>query len=169
MSQPLRIFSSLLAVAILAAMSAGGAHAASTNVKVTAKAVKPLTLKAKQDLDFGQIILSTFTGTRTVSLSAAGVRTCGAGLTCSGITRPAIFNITGSNNMVVRVFAAPSNLINSTDGSNIQFTPSAPATVTLTNSGPQGQDFNVGGSIVVSSATSGGTYVGAIEVTVDYQ
>jgi hypothetical protein len=40
--------------------------------------------------------------------------------------------------------------------------------VTLTNSGPPGSSFSLGGSISLSSTTAGGTYVGTFNVTVDY-
>ena len=42
------------------------------------------------------------------------------------------------------------------------------ATITLTNSGSPGKDFNVGGSIAVPS-TADGTYSGNVAVTVEYQ
>jgi hypothetical protein len=44
----------------------------------------------------------------------------------------------------------------------------APATLLLTNSGAPGIDFAIGGSVTLSSTTSGGTYVGTFNVTVDY-
>ena len=50
----------------------------------------------------------------------------------------------------------------------LAFSPNAPATVTLTNSGAPGTNFNVGGSISIAPATVDGLYVGNIEVTVDY-
>jgi hypothetical protein len=59
--------------------------------------------------------------------------------------------------------------VNPADGSTIRFTPIAPATVTLTNSGTPGRNFNVGGSISVPSTVTGGTYAGNVEITVDYQ
>ena len=68
----------------------------------------------------------------------------------------------------MRIAVANANLVNSVDGSAIAFTPEAPATLTLTNSGSPGKDFNVGGSIAVPS-TADGTYSGNVEVTVDYQ
>jgi hypothetical protein len=44
----------------------------------------------------------------------------------------------------------------------------APATLMLPNSGAPGIDFSIGGSVTLSSTTSGGTYVGTFNVTVDY-
>jgi len=164
---PNRIGTPLLA-ALLAAGSATGARAATITATAKANVVKPLAFTSKQNLDFGTVLLGT-AGTSTVSLSMAGVLTCGAGLTCSGVTRQAIFNVQGSNGQVVRITAVPSDLTNSTDGSKLRFTPIAPASVTLTNSGSPGKDFNLGGSITIASTTTDGTYVGNIEITADYQ
>jgi hypothetical protein len=108
------------------------------------------------------------TGTTTVSMSMTGAISCPAAATCIGASRPAIFNVQGSNKGVVQIFVAQSNLINPANGSTIRFTPSAPATITLPNSGQPGIDFNVGGSIAIPS-TADGIYIGNIEVTADYQ
>jgi hypothetical protein len=144
------------------------AHAASTTIQANAKVVKSLTLTAKQNLDFGTITLSGSPGTFTVAISMAGNLSCPSGATCAGTARPAILNVQGSNGQVVRITVANASLVNSVDGSTIAYTPEAPATVTLTNSGFPGKDFNVGGSIAVPS-TADGTYSGNVEVTVDYQ
>jgi len=155
-------------VALLAAVSVAGAQSATINAPAKVNVVKPLSLTSKQDLDFGTILLGA-TGTSTVSLSMAGALSCGIGLTCSGTVRPAILNIAGSNGQVVRIIIVPSDLINAADGSKLRFTPIAPASVTLTNSGAPGKDFNVGGSIAIPSTTTDGNYTGNVEVTVDYQ
>ena len=168
MSRASKIITRLLAVAVLAAVPAAAAQAATVMAKVNVKVLKPLTFSSKQDLDFGQIILGG-TGTKTVSVSSTGVLTCAAGFTCSGATRQAIFNVTGSNGEVVRIFAAPSDLVNATGGGTIRFTPVAPASVTLVNSGNPGLDFNVGGSIAIPSTATDGIYTGVMNVTVDYQ
>ena len=168
MSRASKTIARLSALAIITMAPMAGAEAATVTVKANVKVLKPLTLASKQDLDFGQIILGG-TGTKTVSVSSTGVRTCAAGLTCSGATRQAIFNITGSNGEVARIFAAPSDLVNASDGSSIRFTPVALASVTFTNSGMPGLDFNVGGSIAIPSTATDGIYIGVMDVTVDYQ
>ena len=43
------------------------------------------------------------------------------------------------------------------------------ATVTLTNSGAPGLNFNIGGSIVIGTVTTDGVYSGTVNVQVDYQ
>ena len=156
-------------LALLAAAPIGRAQAATTTVQANAKVVKALTLSSVQDLDFGTVIVPNTPGTYSLSISMAGALSCPAPLSCSGTTRPAIMNVSGSNGQVVRIFAAASDLVNPTDGSTIRFTPVAPATLTLTNSGSPGRDFNVGGSLAIPSTVTGGTYSGNVEVTVDYQ
>jgi len=158
----------LLLVALMATGTATGARAATISAPAKVNVVKPLVFTSKQNLDFGTILLGA-AGTSTVSLSMAGVLSCGTGLTCSGTPLPAIFNVQGSNGQVVRITAVASDLTNSTDGSKLRFTPVAPASVTLTNSGAPGKDFNLGGSIAIPSTTTDGTYSGNIEVTADYQ
>lgn len=163
-----RIIWKLAALALLGAVPVSHAHATQTNIQASANVVKSLTLTKKQDLDFGTVTLSGTPGTYTVSLSQAGALTCPSGATCAGAPTPGIMNVQGSNQQVVRITVASANLVNALDGSTIAFTPSAPATVTLTNSGAPGKDFNIGGSIAIPS-TADGTYTGNVSVTVDYQ
>jgi spore coat protein U-like protein len=168
MFRPLRRTGTVLLVALLATGTATVARAASITASVNANVVKPLVFTSKQNLDFGTVLLGA-AGTSTVSLSMAGVLSCGSGLTCSGATRPAIFNVQGSNGQVVRITAVASDLTNAADGSTLRFTPIAPASVTLTNSGAPGKDFNLGGSIAIPSTTTDGTYTGNVVVTAEYQ
>ena len=162
-----RIISRLLAAVLLGALPLASAQAAQVTIQANANIVKALTFVSKQDLDFGTIMPAA-TGTTTVSMSMAGAITCPAAATCTGTVRPAIFNVQGSNKGVVQIFIAQSNLVTSANGSTIRFTPTAPATITLTNSGQPGTDFNIGGSIAIPS-TADGIYIGNIEVTADYQ
>lgn len=166
-------FSGMMRAMIAGALALGvplsHAQAATTTLAVSSNMTRPLTLAARQNLNFGQVLLGNFTGTASVRMSTTGAVTCPAGITCTGPTQPAIFNVTGSNNRMVQITTVASDLINASDGSRLRFTPSAAASLILTNSGPPGSNFNVGGSISVSSSTAGGTYVGDIEVTVNYQ
>ena len=158
----------LAALALMGAVQISHAHAAQTSIQASANVVKSLTLTKKQDLDFGTVTLSGTPGTYTVSLSQAGVLTCPSGATCAGAPTPGIMNVQGSNGQAVRITVANANLVNSVDGSTIPFTANAPATITLTNSGFPGKDFNIGGSIAIPS-TADGSYAGNVSVTVDYQ
>jgi len=138
---------------------------------VNASVVKPLILTRLQDLDLGSIVLGpgTWSGA-TVSISRAGTFTCtNANVTCSGVTKVAQYNVSGSNNQVVHITAPNVTLVNQSDASQrLTLVVDNPGTVTLTNSGPPGSNFSLGGSISVSSATVGGTYSGTFNVTVDY-
>src|SRR5690349_3730031 len=84
------------------------AVAASNIVSVQANVSKPLTLEWVQDLDLGSITLGpgTWSGA-TVSISRGGVFSCtNANVTCTGATKVATYNVTGSNGQIVRI-AAP--------------------------------------------------------------
>lgn len=168
MTVAIRNFPRLAALALLGAVPVTGAQAAQTTIQVGAKVVKSLTLTKKQDLDFGTVTLSGATGTYTVSLSQTGALTCPSGATCAGAPTVGIMNVQGSNGNVVRITVPSSNLINAVDSSTIPFTPDAPATIALTNSGFPGKDFNIGGSLAIPS-TADGTYTGNVQVTVEYQ
>jgi hypothetical protein len=158
----------LAALALMGALPLGAAHAAQTTIQASAKVTKALELTSKQNLDFGTVTLSGTPGTYTVSMSLTGVVTCPSGATCSGAPLPAILNASGSKSQLIRITVAPSNLVNAADGSTIAFTPVAPSTITLTNSGAPGTDFNVAGSLDIPS-TADGTYAGNIVVTAEYQ
>ena len=163
-----RIISRLSALALLGAVPLGVACAEQGTITARAKVIKSLTLAKKQDLDFGTVTLSGTPGTYTVSLGQTGVLSCPSGATCAGAPTVGIMNVQGSNGNVVRINVASASLINALDGSTIAFTPDAPATITLTNSGFPGTDFNIGGSLAIPS-TADGTYTGNIQVTAEYQ
>jgi hypothetical protein len=163
-----RINSRFAALALLGAVPLGSAQAAQTTIQASAKVVKSLELSSKQNLDYGTITLSGTPGTYTVSIGLNGQLSCPSGATCSGIAQPAVINAQGSRGQVVVISVGSSNLVNSVDGSTIPFTPIAPASLTLSNSGFPGNDFNVGGSIAIPS-TADGTYSGNVVVTANYQ
>ncbi len=154
----------LIAALAVAAMPANAASiAATTSVNV----VKPVSLTKLQDLDFGALTFSNFTGNRTIVLSRAGAVTCATNIVCSGAPKAARFNVQGTNRLVVLISVTGGTMSNGTD--SIAFTPDAPSSVTLTSSGVPGVDFEVGGSISVSPALIGGLYSGTMTVTADYQ
>jgi len=154
-----------------ALLGAAPARAATQVAQVNASVAKPLVLARVQDLDLGSITINpgTWSGA-IVGISRAGVFSCSnANVTCSGATKVAKYNVQGSNNNVVRITAPNVTMTNQSDSSKtLTLTVDAPATVTLQNSGAPGLDFPIGGSITVSSSTTGGTYVGTFNVTVDY-
>jgi hypothetical protein len=147
-----------------------GAVTQSANVKVTV--VKPLTLTSLQNLDLGTITLSggTWSGV-TVGISQAGVLNCGnANIVCSGATQVARYRVTGTNKQVVLVSAPDVTLTNQADPSQtLTMVVDKPNSITLTSSGQPGVEFDVGGSITLSSSTADGDYTGTMDVTVEYQ
>lgn len=169
-------FARLAAIAAVATIVATPAFAAPVaadpKATATARILRPLTLSRVRDLNFGTIVVGAIAGAETVSVSQAGAIGCGSSgnLTCSGTVQSAQYNVRGTNNMQVNITAVASNLTNSTSGGSetLVFTPSAPASLVLTNSGAPGSNFNVGGSISVTPTTVDGLYSGDIEVTVDY-
>lgn len=163
-----RIVSRPAALALLGLVPVGSVQAAQTTIQASAKVVKSLELSSKQNLDFGTITLSGTPGTYTVSIDVNGQLSCPSGATCSGLAQPAILNAQGSRGQVVAISVASSNLVNAVDSSTIAFTPVAPTSITLSNSGFPGNDFNVGGSIAIPS-TADGTYSGNVVVTANYQ
>jgi hypothetical protein len=160
----------MAALACLVAWAEPG-HAATQVAQVNASFLKPLTLQWLQDLDLGSVVLGPGTWSNaTVAISRGGVFSCASGnLTCSGVTGAAKYNVSGSNNQVVRISAPNVTLVNQGDSSRtLTLIVDSPGTVTLTNSGPPGTNFSLGGSISLSSSTAGGTYSGTFNVTVDY-
>ncbi len=147
------------------------ASAATVMASVTANNVKPLTIVKLQNLDFGTVTLrpGSWTGA-TVSLSQSGALSCGnANIICSGATVVAQYNVQGSNQQTVRISAPNVTLVNQSDSTQtLTLVTNAPATIFLTNSGFPGVNFSVGGAVTLNSATAAGTYVGTLNVTVDY-
>lgn len=164
-------------VAVAAATPAAAqnaAVAASPKATAGARLIKPLTLTRLTNLNFGTIVMGTITGDQTVSISGAGVVTCGAGLTCTNTAQAtaaaASYRITGTQGQVVVISGQPSTLTTTNGaGASLSFTPILPGPLTLQNSGSAGNDFNVGGSIVINSSTQDGVYSGDVEVQVAYQ
>jgi len=156
-----------LAAAVTIAAPAVAAPLPATPVaKARVNIVKPLTLAATRDLHFGTIVV---TGDDSVSISQAGTVTCGAAanVTCDTTgAQSARFHVTGANNQLVKITATGSTLANG--AATLAFTPSAPVNITLPNSGANGADFNVGGTVAVLASAPEGLYVGDINVTVEY-
>lgn len=161
----LRISLSLAALAT--ALTATPAAAASIAAQTSVNVVKPASLLKLQDLDFGSLAFSSFTGPRTVVISAAGALTCAADIVCSGAPKAARFNLQGTNKQTVLITATGGTMSNGTD--SIPFTPDAPFSTMLTNSGAPGVDFGLGGSISLSPGLVGGLYTGTMTVTAEYQ
>ena len=161
----------LLFATLASAPVAAAAPGAEISVQVSVKITKPLSLSSSGSLNFGTIIVNGLTAPRTVSLSAANVLSCGGGtaeLICSGPTTVPTYNVQGTNRLIVSIIKNTSTLTNSVNGATLTLTPSGPSTIELTNSGNPGEDFGIGGSILLMPSTAG-LYSGVVDVTVDYQ
>ena len=155
----------------LFAVVAAPAAAVTQNASVNANVVRPLTLVSLQDLDLGTITLKpgTWLGA-TVGISRTGAFTCNANTVCTGAPHVARYKVTGSNKMVVLITAPSVTLVNQSDSTKtLAMTLDNPRQVTLTSSGEPGNNFDLGGSISLSSTTVEGSYTGTLAVTVDYQ
>ena len=163
------LFSSLTIAAAFTA--ATPATAAPQVAAVTATFNKPVVLTWIQDMDLGSMAPGpgTWSGV-TVGISRDGLFSCAnANVTCTGATKAAQYQVTGTNNAVVRVSAPNVTLVNQADPtSTLLLTLDAPATVTLPNSGQPGAIFSIGGAVTLSSTTASGVYSGTLNVTVDY-
>ena len=159
----------LLFLALLALPAPSAA--VTQNAAVNANVIRPLTLTSLQDLDLGTITLKlgSWSGA-TVGISRAGLFTCNANVVCTGAPQVARYKVTGTNKMVVRITAPSVTLTNQNDNTKtLTLTLDNPGTVTLTSSGEPGNNFDLGGSISLSSTTVPGTYSATLAVTVDYQ
>lgn len=161
-----------IAAAFTATQAAAAPVPATSDAKAHAKIMRPLQLKGTQDLDFGTLVISG-AGTQVMHIDQTGALTgCGAVITCSGTAQTAVYNVIGTNAATVKVtVASPVTLTNANDGTTLDLTPDAPATVLLDASAPTtGDNFNIGGSITIdSAATTDGVYNGTFQVSVDYQ
>lgn len=156
---------SVLIAATLAA--AGPARAASIAAATSVNVIKPVQLTKLQDMDFGTLTFAEFAGTRTIALSRAGAMTCAADIVCSGVPRQARFNVIGTKQLTILLTYSGGTLSNGTD--SIPFTADGQSTITLTNSGAPGTNFDVGGSLAISPTLVGGVYSGTMTVTAEYQ
>ena len=76
----------------------------------------------------------------------------------------------GTNNTTVTIIKTASNLTNSSaGGGTLLMSLTGPSAITFTNSGSNGVNFTIGGSITLTPTTRDGVYSGTVNVQVDYQ
>jgi hypothetical protein len=156
---------------------ASAAQAATANADVTAEILSTLQVTVDptdRTLDFGDIADSGLVGTSTVAVSAAGVRSCGANLTCSGTVEAPTFNVVGlvGSQVAVTVPAATAPLtyegtvptgMNGTMSFGT-FTTSAATINLVAGNNP----FTIGGTLTVNQMQAPGVYTGTVAVEVQY-
>ncbi len=174
MSKFLRLTALAAVVAVGFTATEAAATPVSANIDATAKAriLRPLQLTSTQNLDLGTIVLSGAAPfTATVGISKAGTFNCDSNsgnVTCSGTPQVAIYNVSGTKSQPLTIAAAAVTM-NDGAGDTLTLTPDFTNSLTLTNSGAPGTNFNVGGSITVKNTTPDGIYTGTFAVTADYQ
>ena len=160
-----------LALASWAMLAPAAAFGEGKVVTISASVTRPLTLSWRQNLDLGTIALGpgTWSGA-VIGISRSGTLSCAnLNLTCSGTTSVARYQVTGSNNQVVRISAPNVTLVNQSEPARtLLLTIDSPGTVTLPNSGQPGAIFSLGGALTLNSDTASGVYAGTFNVTVDY-
>jgi hypothetical protein len=162
----------MILLAASAAAFASPAQAITQSTSVNVSVVRPLTLTAIQSMDLGTITLNGGTWSSvTVGISRAGVFSCAnTYVVCSGAPQVARYKVTGGNKQVVLISVPNVTLTNQTDSTQkLTLVADAPGSVTLTSSGEPGVNFDIGGSIALTSTTVDGTYTGTMNVTADYQ
>ena len=162
----IQMLKAAIAGSVLAAMAFGAtsANAATESATARAKILRQVTVTNSTDLQFGTIV--TGAAASTVTVSTAGVRSCGAGLVCSGTTTAATFAIGGTTGSVTTVSVPATVTLNSGANSMTAALNASAATVTMVaNAGA----FTVGGVLTVGASQADGDYVGSFNATVDYQ
>lgn len=173
MKKTIIVAAALASVAAATPAAAQNATSASPRALAGARLIKPLQLTALRNLNFGTIVMGTITGDQTVSINGAGSVTCGVageGLTCAGTPTSAAYRVAGTQGQIVTISSAAATFpLTGSNGGTLNFTPSFPTSLTLGNSGSPGNDFNVGGSVVINSSSIDGVYSGQIDIQVAYQ
>jgi hypothetical protein len=134
-----------------------------------AKIIKPLSLEAVANMEFGDITLQ---GAGTATMAALdGALSCSGGLTCALANgTPAEYTVRGTNNQIVYITKPNVSLTNTVNpGTPLTLVLNGPTQTLLPNSGQNGINFKVGGSIAIADTTLEGDYNGTLAVTVDYQ
>jgi hypothetical protein len=149
-------------------LSAVAAEAAPATASATARArvLKQITVTNTSDLEFGTVVAGA--AASTVDVTTAGARTCGAGLTCTGATTAANFNITGTVASVVTV-SSPATATLTSGANNMTVTLNRSASTVTLAAGAVNGTVQVGGSLALAANQADGAYTGTFAVTVDYQ
>ncbi len=144
-------------------LGASAANAATAQAFAKANIVKQITITKNADLDYATIV--TGATASTVVVSPAGVRTCGAGLVCSGSPLAANFTVVGTVGQIALV-TVPGTVSLTSAGNTMSSTlVSSAATMTLAAS----NTLTVGGTLSVGANQVEGVYSGQFTVNVDYQ
>jgi hypothetical protein len=157
------------------ASRAGGGTSVPGSGSATANVFRAISLSKTADLSFGKIIRPS-TGSGTVTLSAAGVRTVtgtGAVAIASPAPTRAAFSVSGEGGQAVTV-TIPATFTMTSGANTLTVTTASTGggaqtlSSNLGNAGSNPTAINVGGSFPMTSATPTGAYTGTFTVTVQY-
>jgi Mat/Ecp fimbriae major subunit len=143
--------------------SASAANAATASATAKANILKQITVTKTADLDYATIV--TGAAASTVQITPAGVKTCGAGLTCTGTVSAAAFTVVGTVGAIANVTVPASVSLSSGANSMTSTLVGSATTLTLAAS----NTLTVGGTLSVGGGQADGVYSGTFTVTVDYQ
>ena len=159
-------------------VASSASAATDATATVTAEILSTLAITvdpADNTLNFGSIADQGVVGSSTVVVSAAGARTCGANLACSGAFNAPTFNIVGLTGSSVAVSLPASSILTyagvvptgmDSDLTVSTFTTNLPLNQMTLASGLN--PFTVGGTLTVSPLQAPGVYTGAVMVSVQY-
>ena len=159
-----------LGTAVIAGLTLGSttiALAIDANSNAGATITPALGISNSKSLNFTSIVPS---GTAdTVKVSASGLRTCGATLTCTGIVQTSVFDVVGGANLAYAITLPTSDatLISGANSMTVDsFSDSASGNGTLDNAGVH--SFAVGATLNVGANQPAGDYIGTFTVTIEY-
>ena len=162
----------LFALGMILAGFGINAHAQVTGLATaSATIVKPIAISKSVDMNFGNVAVSTTSG--TVVLATAGTRTKSGGVTLpgtAGTVTAATFDVTGEGNYTYTIsLPASISLTGSVSGTMVvdNFTSNPSETGTLASGS---QTLKVGATLNVGGSQPAGTYTNAtdLKVTVNY-
>jgi Mat/Ecp fimbriae major subunit len=162
-----KFYSAVAAGTALVAVTIGAtsANAATATANATANIVQAITITETSDLDFATIVPGA--AASTVAVSSAGVRNCGAGLTCSGTHSAGAFSVTGTASMpVVYGVDASTSLTSGANSMTLTGLTLSAAGGTLSVGGTA--TFSVGGTLNVGANQAAGVYNGTYNVSANY-
>lgn len=146
-------------------LASTGAQAATASANATATILTPLTLSSTASLRFGNVVPAATAA--TVSVTAGGGFTCGAGLVCTGTNGAAGFQLTAGTVGQPVFVTIPVPTATLTSGANsMAVSALAASTGSFVIAGSD--TFTVGGNLAVGANQAAGVYTGTFNVDVNY-
>jgi len=155
--------------AAMASLSQKNAYAATTTTAVDANIVSTINLVAQNGIVFGDISVSSISGSVTIDVDGSRTTTGGATVNSNTSATPARYEVTGDPNAVYNITLPVSVIITSSAGDNMvvdNFISSPSAGSQLDSAGRQ--NLTVGATMRVGSFQPFGAYTGVMATTVEY-